>query len=237
VTDPLLDHPRALVEKAARVLGGTSVERPNLSGFVSSEADPFLNQLFARRRVTREQAADALAGRPGFVWLDEEPPVDGDVLVMRGMVATLSEESPPPAAEQAVEVETERELGDWHAVYSDVLGSGPSSRDDWSRLQAALGPAGDRSLVLVAARVDGTAAACGAAFFDGGIVGLYCFATRPELRGRGLASSLVHAAHKAARVRGIDRAVLQATPSGAPVYARCSYRDERSLPVLRFAAE
>jgi hypothetical protein len=37
VTDPLLDHPRALVEKAARVLGGTSVERPNLSGFVSSE--------------------------------------------------------------------------------------------------------------------------------------------------------------------------------------------------------
>ena len=234
MTDPLLDHPRALVERAARVLGGTTVEQPNLSGFVSSEADPFLNQLFARGRLTREQAAEALAGRPGFVWLDE-PPADEDVLVMRGMVATLSEETHPPM-EPVVEVETERELGEWHAVYSDVLGSGPRSKEDWSNLHGALGPAGDRSLVLVAAQVDGATGACGAAFFDSGIVGLYCFATRPELRGRGLASSLVHAAHRAARTRGIDHAVLQATPSGGPVYARCSYRDERPLPVLRFGA-
>jgi GNAT superfamily N-acetyltransferase len=217
VADPLLDHPRALVEKVARVLDGLQLERPNLTGFVSSDADPFLNQLFARGRVTRSEAAEALGGRPGFVWLDEAGP-DDEQLVMRGMSATLSDAPPPPStAGEIVEVAAERELDDWHAVYAEVLGSGPRSRHDWLELHAALGPAGDGSLLLLTAFVDGTPAACGAAFFDRGLAGLYCFATRESMRGRGLASALVQAAHAAARARRIDRAVLQATPAGAPV--------------------
>ena len=39
--------------------------------------------------------------------------------------------------------------------------------------------------------------------------------------------------HAAARARGIDDTVLQATASGLPVYTRAGYRDARLLPVLR----
>lgn len=236
MADPLLDHPRALVEKVARVLGGREVERPGLTGFVSSDADPFLNQLFAHGRVTRRDAAKALDGRPGFVWLDEPQPGE-DHLVMRGMSARLSEQAQArPQEGEIAAVATRGELDGWHSVYADVLGSGPRSRRDWSELHSALGPAGDGSLLLLTALVGATPAACGAAFFEGGLAGLYCFATRESMRGRGLASSLVHAAHAEARARGIDHAVLQATPAGGPVYARCAYRDERSLPVLRLLA-
>jgi hypothetical protein len=55
------------------VLGGTAIERPQLTGFLSSDYDPFLNQLFAPGPVTPGEAADALEGGPGFVWLAEEP--------------------------------------------------------------------------------------------------------------------------------------------------------------------
>jgi GNAT superfamily N-acetyltransferase len=45
------------------------------------------------------------------------------------------------------------------------------------------------------------------------------------MRGRGLASALVHASHAAAHARGINRAFLQATALGRPVYTRAGYRE------------
>src|SRR5947199_341508 len=133
----------ALTGKIAEALDGTAVERPGLSGFLSSRFDRFLNQLFASGNVAPQEAAAALEGRPGFVWLAEKPD-----------------------AEQP------------------------------------------------------------------GLAGLYCFTTLEQMRRRGLAAALVHASHEAAQARGIDRAVLQATASGRPAYARAGYREQQSLPVL-----
>jgi hypothetical protein len=65
VVEPLLDNPRALTAKVAAVLGGKAIERPQLTGFLNSEFDPFLNQLFAQGSVTPREAAEALEGRPG----------------------------------------------------------------------------------------------------------------------------------------------------------------------------
>src|SRR5207244_11080387 len=103
--------------------------------------------------------------------------------------------------------------------------SGPGSPD-------ALGPAGEDSLLLLLGRVDGSPAATGAVFFQPDVAGLYCFTTLERMRRRGLASALVHASHEAAQTRGIERAVLQATASGRPAYARAGYCEERSLPVF-----
>ena len=52
------------------------------------------------------------------------------------------------------------------------------------------------------------------------------------MRARGLGSALVQAAHEAARTRGIERAVLQATAAGRPMYARLGYEEVRPLPML-----
>ena len=247
MADPLLEHPRALAEKVARVLGGRTVNRADLAGFVSSDFDPFLNHLFAPAKLAPRDAAHVLDGRPGFVWLDEEFAA-GEVLgtdagralllVMQGMVADIAR----PAAATAVqgeiaEVRSAADLEAWHSVYCEVFGANPRSRIEWRRVHGALGPSGDGSLLLLLARVEGTPAATGAVFFDQGVAGLYCFTTRESMRGRGLASALVHASHAAARARGVERALLHATPSGRPVYARASYREERALPVLRFPVD
>ena len=73
-------------------------------------------------------------------------------------------------------------------------------------------------------------AATGGVYFEPHVAGLYCFTTRERMRRRGLASALVHASHAAARARGVERTLLQATASGTPVYTEAGYREERTLP-------
>jgi GNAT superfamily N-acetyltransferase len=126
------------------------------------------------------------------------------------------------------------DLADWHAVYRGVFGVDPRSLDEWRRVHLALGPTGDDSLVLHLARVDGSAAATAAAFFDRNVVGLYSFTTRESMRGRGIASALIRASHAVASARGIEQALLQATPAARSVYARAGYLEDRVLPVLTF---
>ena len=235
--EPLLESPRALTERITVALGGTAVERPGLSGSLNSKFDRFLNQLFASRNVAPRDAAATLEGRPGFVWLDERP-TDADIvplqlLEMYGMTASttaLVEQGPHDG--EIGEVRSRDDLDGWFGVYSEVFGADPKGRDDWGRINDALGPAGDGSLLLLLARVDGSPAATSAVFFQPDVAGLYCFTTLEQMRRRGLASALIHASHGAARARGIERAVLQATGSGRRAYARAGYREERLLPVL-----
>jgi GNAT superfamily N-acetyltransferase len=238
MSDPLLDSPRALIAKVAAVLGGSEVEHELLSGYVNSRFDPFLNQLFATDRVPLREAAAALEGHPGFVWLTGQPDAseadaDLSVAVMHGMTASTGGAIGPSAGgNELVEVRSQKELRQWYAVYSEVFGAHARGGDDWSRINHALGPDGDGSLLLVLARCNGSPAATGAVYLAEDAAGLYCFTTREPMRGRGLALALLRACHAAARARGIERALLQATPMARPVYAKAGYEEERQLPVL-----
>ena len=230
----MIDNPRAFAEKVAHVLDGEAVLRPEVAGYVSSDFDPFLNHLFASGSFAEREACEILDGRPGFVWLDQKPEAASRLLTMVGMVGTIPPEGDSPVEREIGEAQSADDLRAWHEVYSEVLGADPRSRSEWEQLHDALGAAGEGSLLLLLARVDGVPAATGAVFFDRRVAGLYCFTTRESMRRRGLASALVHAAHASARARGVEQAVLQATASGRPVYARAGYRDERAIPVLRF---
>ena len=242
MVEPLLDNPRSLTAKVAAVLGGTAIERPQLTGFLNSEFDPFLNQLFAAGPVTPREAVEALEGRPGFIWLAEEPspsevgaPGAGklSLVLMYGMTAATAGSAAAPQVEgEIVEVRSRKWLRAWHDVYCEVFGGDARGRQEWQRIYDALGPSGDRSLLLLLARVDGSPAATGGVYFEPDLAGLYCFTTRERMRGRGLAFALVHTSHAAAQGRGIERALLQATASGRPVYIRAGYREQRTLPVL-----
>ena len=242
MVEPLLDNPRSLTAKVAAVLGGKAIQRSKLAGFRNSEFDPFLNQLFAAGPVTSREAAEALEGHPGFIWLADEPgPSDLGApgaqnlvsAVMHGMTApTAAPASAPQIDCEIVEVRSPSELRAWHQVYCEAFGGDERGRQDWQRLYGALGPAGDRSLLLLLASVDSSPAATCAVYLEPDVAGLYCFTPRERMRGRGLASALVHASHAAAQARGIGRALLQATASGRPVYTRAGYREQRTLPVL-----
>jgi GNAT superfamily N-acetyltransferase len=237
MADPQLENPTALSQKIADALDGTAVGHPGLSGFVSSKFDRFLNQLFASAAVPPQDAVAALDGRPGFVWLAEKPDDEQlvglrllEMVAMTAATAVEADSTPPQG--KIDEVRCREDVDDWFGVYSEVFGADPNAREEWIRINDALGPEGDGSLLLLLARVDGKPAATGAVFFHAGAAGLYCFTTLERMRRRGLASALVHECHEAARARGIEHAVLQATGSGRPAYARAGYREERSLPVL-----
>jgi len=187
--------------------------------------------------VAPRDAASALEGRPGFVWLTEKPNAEElgrlRMLEMYGMTAaTAAQAEERPSQGEIGEVRSRDDLNGWFGVYAQVFGANPNARDEWARIHDALGSAGEDSLLLLLGRVDGSPAATGAVFFQPDVAGLYCFTTLEQMRRRGLASALVRACHEAAQARGIERAVLQATASGRPAYARAGYREERSLPVL-----
>ena len=148
--DPLLENPRALVAGVARALGGTALEQSQLSGFLSSDFDAFFNHVFVGRGISAFQAAQSLDGKPGFVWLDQEPDRDelaalarDDLMpvVMRGMTAstaTTGAAASPPG--EISEVRSRAELDAWHRIYCEVLGVDPRSREDWQQAHDALGP-------------------------------------------------------------------------------------------------
>jgi GNAT superfamily N-acetyltransferase len=242
VAQPLLDNPRSFAARVAAVLGGTAIESAGLTGFVSSKFDPFLNHLFADVTVTLRRVADALEDRPAFVWLAEEPAPQElaaaeahglKFVEMQGMNAATTQ---PLATAQAnpeiAEVCTPTELRAWHEIYCEVFGVDKGGLQDWQAVHAALGQTGDDTLLLLLAHLDGSPAATAGVYFEPHVAGLYCFTTRERMRRRGLASPLLHASHAAARARGIDRALLQATASGAPVYSKAGYQTERTLPLL-----
>ncbi|WP_426756359.1 GNAT family N-acetyltransferase [Myxococcus sp. Y35] len=75
------------------------------------------------------------------------------------------------------------------------------------------------------AKEAGVPLACGMARDVGDTTGIYMVATVPEARGRGLAAQVMHGLHHQARARGMEAAVLQATPEAKPLYQRLGYRD------------
>jgi GNAT superfamily N-acetyltransferase len=129
-------------------------------------------------------------------------------------------------------VRSPAELTAWHGVYCAGLGADQRSHDDWQRLQTALGTMGEESLVLMLARSEGEPAAIAATFTDGDTAGFYCFATRPAMRRRGLATSLLNASCLHALREGATRALLQATDAGKPIYEKAGFRHADLLPLF-----
>ena len=78
---------------------------------------------------------------------------------------------------------------------------------------------------LYIGRMDGVPASTVLTYEEDGECGIYLVATRPEARGRGLATALMTHALVEARARGCTTTSLQATMRGRPLYERLGYRD------------
>jgi GNAT superfamily N-acetyltransferase len=90
---------------------------------------------------------------------------------------------------------------------------------------AALKGFADDPARLYFARERGELAACVVAIDEGSDCGIYCVATRPTSRERGLASGLMRHALVDARTRGCTTSSLQSSQIGFPVYQHLGYRD------------
>ena len=86
VIEPLLDNPRSPTAKVAAVLGGTAIQRTRLSGFLNSQFDPFLNQLFA---AGLKGANIRVACPRGEGWEDRRHTFSFLYLAVRALLGTL----------------------------------------------------------------------------------------------------------------------------------------------------
>jgi GNAT superfamily N-acetyltransferase len=83
----------------------------------------------------------------------------------------------------------------------------------------------DPSLAFYSAVRKGEVIATSCFHFGGGVAGVYCVATRPDWRGRGLGAHVTAEPLRIARRDGWRVGVLQSSPSGHGVYRRLGFAD------------
>jgi GNAT superfamily N-acetyltransferase len=82
------------------------------------------------------------------------------------------------------------------------------------------------------ARLDGEPVSCSLLFLDAGIAGIYCVATKPAARGKGLGSAMTMLPLLEARKAGYQVGVLQASAMGEPIYRKIGFHTFGTIPVM-----
>jgi GNAT superfamily N-acetyltransferase len=222
-----------------REVGGSSdrhalLERPGVVAAIASgspERSLFNSVLYEHPLALEEHyeeigAAYERAGvRAWCVWTPETDRATARFLAGRGhaldglprmMSIDLDE---VPDAEPALEVE---EGFDWETV---CLINDAAYGYATGTHAAGLGPGCGAALRAYGVRWRGFDAAVVATLDHESDCGVYLVATLPEARGNGLCGALMRKLLRDARERGCRTSTLQASPAGAPVYARLGYRD------------
>jgi GNAT superfamily N-acetyltransferase len=162
--------------------------------------------------------------RAWTVWVPEDDRAPADLLERAGHLLdanpaamTLELEGYDAAAAPQLDLDPEPSIAEAARINDAAYGFA----GDFERAFVRMPP--DRAHLYLA-RLDSVPAATLAAVHHGGDCGIYLVATRPEARGRGLASALMTRALADAREAGCTTSSLQATRAGEPIYARLGYR-------------
>ncbi|QCB92268.1 GNAT family N-acetyltransferase [Cellulomonas shaoxiangyii] len=144
---------------------------------------------------------------------------------------------PPADADGAVrvrELPDGADLADWVAAYGPPMGLRPEHFPALTALDAGRSY-GEDTLTRFVADVDGRVVATTELLVTGDVAGVYLVATLETYRRRGLATALVHAAVGHAVASGAHVVTLQASSSGAPVYARLGFQEVSTIHLVVFA--
>jgi GNAT superfamily N-acetyltransferase len=95
-----------------------------------------------------------------------------------------------------------------------------------------LGDSGDAAVQLFAAKKDGEILAVSLLLLYDDLAGVYCVATRPEARGKGVGSHMTAEPLRLASQWGYKTGVLQSSQSGHSVYLRLGFEDRGAIPVF-----
>jgi GNAT superfamily N-acetyltransferase len=206
--------------------------------------NPFANMMFgmavpdAEVRIKEATAWLAEKKSPAYWWVGPcTTPVDIDrLLVQNGW----DEEKPAPAMAidleklqgtfgpeglELLEVKTKGDLDAWQEVFARGYGV-PL---EVGRLMA---PSFGGAVQLFTAMLDGKAVGTTGLFIHKDVPGIYCVATLPEFRGRGIGAGITALPLIQARERGYKVGTLQASTMGYPVYKRIGFEDVCQLRVF-----
>ncbi|MET9065556.1 GNAT family N-acetyltransferase [Streptosporangium sandarakinum] len=133
-------------------------------------------------------------------------PADAATAMVREAVTPA--DAAPAGAARSVPVEAPVEVavdpGGWLAVFAELDGHSDSETVGREVISRIAGPA-----AFLSVSHEGRAAAMGMVVADSGWAGVFCMATRPDLRRRGLAAAVLGAGARWAAGRGADRLYLQ----------------------------
>jgi GNAT superfamily N-acetyltransferase len=151
----------------------------------------------------------------GLVRDDSAPGMFADLNAVPGIL-------PLPEGTTLQPVETKAQLREWCQVLMDGFGAPQESAQEFYEVLAELGLKSPARYYT--ALWQGKPSACAMLLVTGSIAGIYCVATLPEARGKGLGSAVTLAALHDARTLGCTASILQASPMGYPVYQKLGFR-------------
>ena len=154
----------------------------------------------------------------GFVRGDE-------MLGMANELASLTEEPAPVPGLVVSEPGDEAELHTWCVTAAAAFEYPPFVGEFFERWLHALSPAVRSSLALYLGRLDGEAVASSMLVPGAGVAGIYCVATLPAARRRGIGSALTLRALLEGRARGYRVGVLAAEEAGVGLYRRLGLQE------------
>jgi GNAT superfamily N-acetyltransferase len=90
----------------------------------------------------------------------------------------------------------------------------------------------DDSIRLFAAKEDGKILSTSMLFLHDGLAGIYCVATLPEARSRGLGAHVTAEPLRIAAKEGYETGILQSSQAGYPVYKKLGFEEVGSIPIF-----
>lgn len=133
-------------------------------------------------------------------------------------------------------VRTQAAMDDWLAAFSPSFELPAALHEDVARLFRAAPYGTPGQLEHVVGYDDGIPVACGTLLVDAGVAGIYNVGTVEQARRRGAGRQVTAYLLQSAAARGLEHAVLEATPIGAGVYRRLGFRDVMSFTGYRWPA-
>jgi ribosomal protein S18 acetylase RimI-like enzyme len=141
-----------------------------------------------------------------------------------GMAIDLAEVAPlsPQPSLKIETVCTPQALSTWVSTFIRGYGLPDELAESYYQLVLHLGY--ERPMRNYTGFIDGQAVAASTLFLGAGVAGIYCVATLPEARGRGLGTALTVLPLLDAREMGYYTGVLQSSDMGYPIYQKIGFR-------------
>ncbi|MFN8469737.1 MAG: GNAT family N-acetyltransferase [Caldilineaceae bacterium] len=218
---------------------------PELLWWITDRPFGFDNMLF-RARLTPETADGAVAAaiarakarNVSLLWWvgpATQPSTLGQTLASHGFLqetvpgmAVDLQTLPPdgPVAGLAIEqVRSEETLRQWCELFVAGYGMPSESVDGWYAGYTGMDFAAHHFLRHYIGSIAGVPVATSLLCLAAGVAGIYCVATLPDYRRRGIGAAMTLAPLRAAQAEGYRVGILQASEMGCSVYARMGFEE------------
>jgi len=166
----------------------------------------------------------------GFTQIGNEPGMAVDI-------QTLPENIPAPSGltiEQVKDIET---LKKWCGVYAAGFGLPDFVADAFFSMGEGIGFDAGLPFYSYIGWLKSEPVATVSLFLEAGVAGIYCVATVPDARRKGIATAMTFRTLVEGRLRGYRVGILQASEMGAPVYRKLGFREYFKIGQYLWAPE